>query len=100
MAEERGTSELRGRRGGWNVERILLVLTLICSSTAFVFGIGVQWARTIAVEANVNALRAAVMTDYVRADVYAADQRALTAAIDRLTHALEAIDARERGAPP
>lgn len=71
----------------WSLERWLLIATLACSAMAFVFGIGVQWAKTTAVEANVAALRDAS----VRRDVYNADQKALGAAIDRLTAAVDKL---------
>lgn len=74
----------------WNLERWLSILTFIGVVISIVFGLGVQWARTTAVEASLTAVSTAMKQDYVRADVYAADQRRLTEAIDRLTRALEA----------
>lgn len=99
MPEDRRVSGLRERRGGWSVERVLLLLTFLFSTVAFIFSIGVQWAKTTAVEASVVVTRNELHSDYVRADVYAADQRALTAAIDRLIRAIEAIDARGKPQP-
>ena len=77
----------------WSLERWLLIATLICSVAAFIFGIGVQWAKTTAIEASVSALR----NDHVRRDVYNADQQRLTEAIDRLATAVDRlVDRNER----
>lgn len=78
-----------GNGGGWNLERWLLVATFVGTVTAFVFGMGVQWNETTHVKAQQKAMADSLKTDYVRSDVYAADRRALTDAIDRLTKALE-----------
>lgn len=76
--------------GRWTLERWLLIATLVCSASAFIFGIGVQWAKTTAIEASVNALQ----DDYVRRDVYTADQRRLSEAIDRLVVTMDKLVAR------
>jgi len=73
----------------WTVERWLLIATFCTSAIAIVFGLGVQWSKTTSVEASVVAIQAALSTDYVRADVYAAEQRRLSEAIDRLTKVLD-----------
>ena len=77
----------------WTVERWLLIATFVCSATAVVFGMGMQWSETTHIKATVAAVASSMEADYVRADVYAADRRELTAAIDRLTRALEQRDA-------
>lgn len=69
----------------WTVERWLLIATFVCSSAAFVFGVGVQWAKTADVEADVEAMKG----EFVRRDVYASDQRQLTDAVRRLTATLD-----------
>lgn len=74
----------------WSVERWLQVLTFIGVVLMGTFGLGAQWNETSSLKASVNAINAALGKDYVRADVYAADQRRLSEAIDRLTRALEA----------
>lgn len=79
--------------GRWTLERWLLILTMLMSAGAFIFGVGVQWAKTTAVEARVAAL-AVTQTDYVRADVYAADQHRLADAIERLIVAVDALTRR------
>lgn len=79
----------RGRLMGWSLERWLLVATFTCSCVVVVFGMGVQWNETTYVKATQKALADTLRTDYVRSDVYAADRRELTSAIDRLTKALE-----------
>lgn len=76
--------------GRWTVDRWILVATFACSAIAVVFGLGVQWSETTSVKASVIAINAALRQDYVRADVYASDQRRLSDAIERLTRALEA----------
>lgn len=84
---------------GWTVERWLLVATFVGTATAFIFGMGVQWNETTHVKASQKALAETIQRDYVRSDVYAADRRELTAAIDRLTRALEQQqdDSRPKG---
>lgn len=84
MADDVGLPEQVGR---WTLERVLLVLTFTCSCLAFVFGIGVQWARTTSIEASVSALK----QDYVPREVYQADQLRLSQAIDRLTVSLDRL---------
>lgn len=76
----------------WTIERILLVATFIMSTLAFVFGLGVQWARTTRLEAELEA----VPRTYVRTDVYTADRQRLSESIDRLTRALDAFALLER----
>ncbi len=73
---------------GWTLERWLLIATFSCSAVAVVFGLGVQWNETAQVKARIASLNAQ-MSDYVRADVYASDQRRLSEAIDRLTKVLD-----------
>jgi hypothetical protein len=73
----------------WSLERWMMTLTFAGSAVAIVFGLGVQWNETIHVKANQAAMANSLKTDYVRADVYAADRRELSAAIDRLTRTLE-----------
>jgi len=81
---------------GWTVERWLLILTFITSVIAVIFGLGVQWNETTSVKASVIAINTALKQDYVRTDVYAADQRRLTEAIERLTRVLDAVDPPKR----
>lgn len=81
---------------GWTLERWLLIATLTCSAVGVVFGLGVQWSKTTAVEVSVAAVQVALKQDYVRADVYASDQRRLSEAIDRLTRALESLNNRQK----
>lgn len=73
------------RRSGWTVERLLLIMTLACSATAFIFGIGVQWARTTQVEASVKAMQ----DGYLPREIYTIDQRRMSEALDRLTRAID-----------
>lgn len=87
------------RRSGWTVERILLVTSVVCSLAAFIFGIGVQWARTTEVEARVKAMQ----DTYLPRELYTSDQRRISEAVDRLTRAIDemskqqASDERARG---
>ena len=80
------------KRIRWTVERVLLVCTLAVSLLGFTFGLGVNWAEVQQAKAQTAALAETVHMDYVRADVYAADQKRLSEAIDRLTRALERRD--------
>lgn len=73
------------RKAGFTLERVMLVLTFICSFTASVFGLGVQWARTNQVEATVLAIKA----DYVPREVYQSDQLRFSDAAERLTKAID-----------
>lgn len=81
----------RRHQVGWSIERILLVLTFTFSTLAFVFGVGFQAARTVAIEARLTALTETA----VNKEVYVSDQRALAASIDRLSRSLELIVERE-----
>lgn len=74
------------------------ILTLIVASIAFIFGLGVNWRDTQENQAAVDALTQVVKTEYVRADVYKAEQARLSEAIDRLVRQLERMDAARRGA--
>lgn len=73
------------RRTGWTIERILLVTSVVCSVAAFIFGIGVQWARTTEVEARVKAMQ----DNYLPRELYTSDQRRISEAVDRLTRAID-----------
>lgn len=73
----------------WTPGTWLQLATFVMATVATIFGAGVQWAKTTQVEASQKAFEEAVKADYLRADVYAADQRRLSEAIDRLTKALE-----------
>lgn len=88
----------------WSVERWLLVISTVVSVLAFTFGIGVNWARVTAAEAKQFAFEQAVPHTYVRADVYAADQRRLSESLDRLTGELtrlrERLDSPRPTTPP
>ena len=75
------------RRARWSLERWLLLATFALTGTAFIFGVGVQWAKTMAVEAQVTALR----HESVRRDVYQADQLRLSESVDRLTRTLDRL---------
>lgn len=81
----------------WSVERVLLIATFVSSAAAFVFGVGVQWAKTTSIEAAVSAIQ----QQYVRQDVYASDQRALSQSIHQLTIAIDRLtEARNQQAVP
>jgi hypothetical protein len=76
----------------WSVERWLLVISVVISSFAFTFGLGVNWADIRHTEARVQAVEADRRLNdsrYVPREVYQSDQRRLTEAIDRLTRAIE-----------
>jgi hypothetical protein len=79
--------------GKWNVDRVLLVLTFAVSLLASVFGLGVNWARITQTESDLKAFE----VTYLRADVYAADQRRLSESLDRLSQELKAM--REQARP-
>lgn len=83
--------ERRKRPTGWNLERVLLILTFICSFTGVVFGLGVQWAKTTAVEAKVDA----APKIYVTRELYDADKAHLTEAVNRLTIAIDRMTQRQ-----
>lgn len=86
----------RRRKSGLTIERVLLIATFVCSLTAFVFGVGVQWAKTTAVEATVQT----VMTNYLPREIYNGDQKHVAEALDRLTKSIDKMneqrDADER----
>ena len=90
---------LTGRRR-WTVERSLLVLTFICSVIAVIFGAGMQWAKTSGIEEGQADIQRALKQDFVRADVYAADQRRYTEAIDRLTAAVDRLSGQSQSRVP
>lgn len=71
--------------GKWTVERWLLVATFVLSALGFTFGLGVNWARITAQEAAI----AAIDKTYLRADVYASDQRRISESLDRLSDELK-----------
>ena len=87
------------RRRRWTIERWLLVLTFMGTLVIGVFGLGVQWNEMTSIKANVTAINAALRQDYVRADVYAADQRRYAEAIDRLTAAVERLSTPDPRVP-
>ena len=89
-----------GNGHGWTLERWLLVVSSAFTAIALVFGMGVQWNETTHVKASQAALAESIQRDYVRSDVYAADRRELSAAIDRLTRALEQQQERDERRPP
>lgn len=70
---------------GWTVERWIGVATLVCSVIGFTFGLGVNWARITQQEAQIKAFE----QTYLRADVYAADQRRISESLDRLSEELK-----------
>lgn len=76
------------RRHAWSLERLLLIGTFVCSVIAFVFTLGVQWAKTTAVEEKVKA----VQESSLPRELYNADQKHIADAIDRLTKALDKIN--------
>jgi hypothetical protein len=80
----------------WGVERWLAVLTFCASVVMVIFGVGMQWQKTSAIETSVTELRG----DYVRRDVYNSDQRALREAIDRLSAAISQMASHERTHAP
>lgn len=80
-----------------------MVATFVMTAVAFVFGMGVQWSRTMLVEARVDIIDKA----YVHQDVYASDQKRLSDSIDRLTRTLDNMIAAQldaakidAGSPP
>lgn len=96
-------SGFNNRRKGWSVERILLVLTFSFSAAAFIFGIGVQWAKTTAVEAQLDAVKQTdqkIQTDYMPRELYYADQKRIIDAIDRLNKTLDQITEPAAKRPP
>lgn len=84
--------------GSWSVERVLLVLTFVCSVLAFTFGIGVNWARLTSQESAIEALQRST----VNREVYSVDQRYLADSIDRLAKAIDRLqdEQRLRNPPP
>lgn len=85
--------------GRWSLERVLLILSFLCSASVAIFGMGVQWNKTTTVDDKVEGVITSLKEDYVRRDVYASDQRLLTEAINRLTRALEQRDEPARPSP-
>lgn len=86
--------------GHWSLERWMSVLTFIAVVLIGTFGLGVNWARTTATDAKVDALRAVLPLDYVRKDVYDAQRAALTEALERLTQAIDRLNAQEASSSP
>lgn len=82
--------------GSWSVERVLLVLTFVCSVLAFTFGIGVNWARLTSQESAIDALQ----KNTVNREVYSVDQRYLADSIDRLAKAIDRLQDEQRTARP
>lgn len=82
-------------RASWSVERILLVLTFVCSVLAFMFGVGMNWSRLTAQESAITSLQQST----VPREVYQSDQRYLTESINRLTRAIENLEAAQRRVP-
>lgn len=86
-----------GRKNGesrWTLERGLVIATFITSSLAFTFGLGVNWARLMQQEAEIRAIQdfdKAIAQTYLNRELYQADQRRLSDAVERLDRALEAI---------
>lgn len=80
----------------WTIERWLLIATFAVSAIAFVFGLGVNWARLTDHEVLIKGLR----TDMLPRELYAADQRRLTESIDRLSRALERMEDQQRDVVP
>ena len=75
----------------WSVERWLLVLSVMVSCAAFVFGMGVNWAHITEQDARLKAFEIAVNSTFLRGDVYAADQRRLSDSLDRLAVELKML---------
>lgn len=93
-------SEMRSNLRRWSVERWLLVLTFISSLAAMVFGLGVNWAHISEQDSRQKAFEELANRTFVRADVYAAEQRSLSESLDRLTRTLERIqDSRDKTQP-
>jgi hypothetical protein len=79
----------------WSIERWLLVLTFALSSVAFVFGLGVNWAHITEQDAAISAFE----KTYLRADVYASDQRRISESLDRLSDELKMWRQQQQQAP-
>lgn len=85
----------------WDVQTWISLLTFIAVVIGFVFGLGVQWAKTTAVEASVAAINAAFDRGvYVRSDLYDKDQQALSKSIDDLTETIRLVVAADPPRPP
>ena len=80
----------------WTFERWLLLLTCVTSVLGFTFGLGVNWARITTQEAKIDAFE----TTYLRADVYAADQRRISESLDRLSEELKMWRQEQRPRTP
>lgn len=72
----------------WTLERVFLVGTFFVSAAAFVFGVGVNWARVTATDARVEAFE----RTYVRADVYLSEQKRVGDALERLNRNMEKFE--------
>ena len=75
----------------WTAERWIGVMTFVLSALGFTFGLGVNWAHITEQDAQLKAFE----RTYVRSDVYAADQRRLSESVDRLTRAIETLQAAQ-----
>lgn len=76
----------------WTIERKLLVGTFVFTVLGFTFGLGVNWAMIVQHKKELDE----VPRTYLRRDVYEADQRRLTEAINRLTITLERMEDSRR----
>ena len=80
------------------IERILLILGFLGAFMQFVFGLGVNWHGTLATSEQVNTLKTELAGQYVRKDVYEANQAALREVLNRLNATLDEFNREQRAA--
>lgn len=80
------------------IERILLILGFLGAFMQFVFGLGVNWHGTLATSEQVTQLKTELGAQYVRKDVYDAQQAALRDVLKRLNDTLDEFNREQRAA--
>lgn len=78
------------------IERILLILGFLGAFMQFVFGLGVNWNGTLATKGQVETLGKTMKDEYLRSDVYRAEQNALRETLERLNRTLDEINREQR----
>ena len=80
------------------IERVLLILGFAGAFMQFVFGLGVNWHGTLATAEQVQQLNTTIKAEYLRRDVYDAQQKSISDTLERLNCTLEEFNREQRAA--
>src|SRR5262245_50997319 len=79
----------------WSIERWLLIVSTIATVSTLIFTAGGTYFRVLAAEQKQAKFEEAVPATYLRVDVYNAEQRRVSEALERLNRNFEAWQSKQ-----